>query len=330
MKELVLLTGAAARISQEVAVLDQLILKKGLTLSPDETCLAGFSSGALNIAAINACFRKENPLSWDSYYKDEILFNLNTEQIFHRKKPLPFSTEPLREKIEEFMGKAGFRNFHDLPFHSYILVFSLRRLSVRWASNQKHKNGAANLIDLLMATSAIPIIFPDQPVLSSEGMNCNLPPGHFLDGGSIGTFVGFKAHLQKMARKRGPFERLFIISPMREVTSEDFDEFNSLLPSNDLLKLNIKDFGIIKNFLSMISMNGFDTFIKQFYKWNHNRRHSIAREIYVCVPQLPGNFPILNFNKQKIQYESVVQWASENPGSLAIPLDRYMVHFNEK
>ncbi len=330
MKELVLLTGAAARISQEVAILDQLVLKKGLSLSPEETCLAGFSSGALNIAAINACFRAENPLSWNRYYKDEILFNLSTEQIFHRKKPLPFETGPLRGKIEEFMEHAGFRSFHDLPFHSYILIFSIRRLSVRWASNQKHKNGAANLIDLLMATSAIPILFPDQPVLSTVGMNCNLPSGHFLDGGSIGTFVGFKTHLQKMVRKRGPFQRLFIISPMREVTSEDFDEFNSLLPSNDLLKLNIKDFGIIKNFLSMISMNGFDTFIKQFYKWNNVRRHPIAHEIYVCVPQLSENFPILNFNKQKLQYESVVRWANENPEALAIPLENYMIHFNER
>ena len=56
LKTAVLLTGAAARISQEVAMLDQLRDKKGLVLSQDETLLTGFSSGSLNLAAINACF----------------------------------------------------------------------------------------------------------------------------------------------------------------------------------------------------------------------------------------------------------------------------------
>ena len=48
----VLLTGAAARISQEVALFDQLQAMKGLTVSQDDTLLAGFSSGSLNLAEI--------------------------------------------------------------------------------------------------------------------------------------------------------------------------------------------------------------------------------------------------------------------------------------
>jgi hypothetical protein len=38
----VLLTGAAARISQEVAILDALMDRKNLRLSPEDVYLAGF------------------------------------------------------------------------------------------------------------------------------------------------------------------------------------------------------------------------------------------------------------------------------------------------
>jgi len=57
----VLITGAAARISQEVAMFDKLRDPKfrgdkALKVSQGDTLLAGFSSGSLNLAAINACF----------------------------------------------------------------------------------------------------------------------------------------------------------------------------------------------------------------------------------------------------------------------------------
>ncbi len=61
LKTAVLLTGAAARISQEVAMLDKLMDPKGcgLKISQDDTLVAGFSSGSLNLAAINACLAQE-------------------------------------------------------------------------------------------------------------------------------------------------------------------------------------------------------------------------------------------------------------------------------
>ena len=57
----ILVTGAAARISQEVACIDKLIENKGLVINEDNTMLAGFSSGSLNLLAMNACFRNDNP-----------------------------------------------------------------------------------------------------------------------------------------------------------------------------------------------------------------------------------------------------------------------------
>jgi predicted esterase len=77
-KKAIMLTGAAARISQEVALFDKLQERSANPLQIDEqdTFLAGFSSGSLNLAALNACFRKDAPLGWKSYYQETILFKV--------------------------------------------------------------------------------------------------------------------------------------------------------------------------------------------------------------------------------------------------------------
>jgi hypothetical protein len=109
----VLLTGAAARISQEVAILDQLMDWKEppvnglpLTLSQDDTLLAGFSSGSLNLAAINACFSTGSSLDWDTYYKQTVLFPLRNKDVYKINWPLQIpllSTDPLRITLTNFL-----------------------------------------------------------------------------------------------------------------------------------------------------------------------------------------------------------------------------------
>jgi hypothetical protein len=324
MKTALLLTGAAARISQEVAIIDELREKRGLRLSPSDTFLAGFSSGALNIAAINACFREKKPLSWDEYYKKEMLFSLSTEEIFMRRKTMPFQTTPLYDRIQNFNHNANFQCVGDLPFDTYILAFSLLRLSTFWVYNRKEKHKAANLTDLLMASTAIPIIFPNHPIRPIPGTSCSLPKGDYLDGGTSGSFKRFKQPLMHYVKANGSFDTMYIISPMREVSTEDFDELDSLLPSNDLLKLNSKDFTLLKSFLEMISMNGFDSFLKAFHTWINTSKRKIANEIVVCVPKLEKNYPILNFSRQEEQYNCVRKWAALHPNQLAIPLSEYV------
>ncbi len=79
----VFLTGAAARISQEVAILDLLMERavNPLTLSPADTLITGFSSGGLNVSAINASvsngeFDKDKWVSWRDF-----LFDIKNENI---------------------------------------------------------------------------------------------------------------------------------------------------------------------------------------------------------------------------------------------------------
>ncbi len=105
MKQALFLTGAAARISQEVAIIDQLMAQKGLSITPEDTFLAGFSSGALNMTALNACFRKEKPLSWDQHYKKEILFRLTSEQVYQKRQSFPFDTGRCEKQLKNLCSK---------------------------------------------------------------------------------------------------------------------------------------------------------------------------------------------------------------------------------
>jgi hypothetical protein len=328
MKNALFLTGAAARISQEVAFVDKLIEHKGLQIDSDETLLAGFSSGALNIAAINACFRKENPLDWNAYFKETVLFNIKSKQVFVKKKFIPLDTYPLRNTVGDFLQKAGMSAVHDLTFPSYVLAFSFLRFSTVWVSNLFNRHQQLNLLDLMMATSAIPIIFPDQSIRTIHNKTIRLMRGRFVDGGAGGSFKRFEYYLKKYVRQEQQFENIYIISPMRDVTQSDYDELYKMIPATDMFNMELKDIRLMRYFLEVISQNGFDTFIKRFHKWI--KKHPIANNIYVCIPQMDNNFPILNFDKQREQYDAVCQWIDEHPDKLAIPLNEYVKRFEKE
>lgn len=329
MKNALLLTGAAARISQEVALLDKLIEKKGLEIKPDNTMLAGFSSGALNIGAINSCFKKEQALSWDNYYKQEILFKLETKNIFTINKFVPVNTTPLRNLISSFFDMATISKLHDCSFDSFVLAFSIRRLTTVWASNCYNRHKEVNITDLLMASSAIPIIFPDQTInVKNTNRTKHFIKGSFVDGGTGGSFKKFEKHLKKYTKQKGQFENLYIISPMRQISDEDFDELSKLIPAKEYFRIDLKDLGILKIFLEMISQNGFDTFVRRLNKWT--LKNKIAENIFICIPEMEDNYPLLNFDKQKAQYDSVCKWVDENPDKLAIPLNEYVKRFEKE
>lgn len=328
MKNALFLTGAAARISQEVAILDKLQELDHLIISPETTMLAGFSSGALNIAAINACYRKNNPLDWNSYYKKELLFGVNNQKVYKQNRFIPLNTQPLRKTIEEFLSDADLKKVQDLSFQSYILTFSYLRFTTVWISNLFNRHQNVSVSDLMMATTGIPILFPDQPIRNLNKSGNKYTRGRYADGGIGGSFRRFEYHLKRYVKQNDPLDKIYIISPMRQVTDSDYEELHKMIPSADMLRLDLKDIKLLRIFLEMISQNGFDTFIKRFHKWTQKR--NIANEIYVCIPKMEANYPILNFNKQEEQYNAVCTWIDQNPDKLAIPLNEYIKQFEKK
>lgn len=319
LKTAVLLTGAAARISQEVAMFDQLRAQKGLTVSQDDTLLAGFSSGSLNLAAINACFSNGSKLDWDTYYKQQVLFPLRNSDVY-RIKMLPFDTTPLRNTVQKFVDTMKCQCVGDLPFLSYILTFSLKQFKTLWACSQNPGQEYIDITDMFMASTAIPILFPAQHIRCESGHQMDFPDGYFADGGTGGTFKQFENNLGDYVKQNGQFDTIYIISPMREKAECEHEEIMGIVGNNSPEGEDIS--GFIDQ-LKDISMRTFLKFLQRLNDWKFNGL-AMAKNIYVSIPEMEKNFGIINFDLEKEQYDAVTAWVNNNPNKLAIPLDQFL------
>lgn len=312
MTKCLMLTGAGARISQEVALIDLLIEKQGLKISEDDTLIAGFSSGGLNLMAVNGCFRNDNPKDWEDYYKKGTLWPLKTSDVYTpnlHKLPL-YDTTPLRKTLDKFLSDIGVDTMGDLPFNSFVLTYSERQFATKWANNFLNTNNQTlKASDLFMSSASIPFVFGHQEI-ANEGEPRNFPKGKFNDGGSIGQFERFGEHIGDYVLENGPFEILHIISPMREAPAEP-----------ELSKLG-KDHGL-KKFETNMLFKAFYRFLVDMQQWQE-KNGPVARKIEVCIPRMDHNFPMLKFGDQQAQYNRVMEWYEENPDEFAVPLDQFI------
>ena len=326
LKTAVLLTGAAARISQEVALFDRLRKDSGLTVKQDETLLAGFSSGSLNLAAINACFRATDPLDWETYYKQGLLFPLTNEEVYKITR-LPLDTSPLRVTLQNFLDAMNCHRVGDLPFYSYILTFSYAApWETLWACSRDDMQYYLNLTDMFMASTAIPLVFPSQEIHCEEGYNTDFPGGRYADGGTGGTFKRFGDYLGEYVSQNEPFKDIFIISPMRQTAKEEKDSISSFLHEDDKSEGLIDE---LNNIFETISMRGFVKFLKLLNKARYNGK-PIAENIYVSIPFMTENYPIMNFDLQEEQYNAVDAWITDNPDRLAIPINDFLIEYGDE
>lgn len=315
-KQCIMLTGAGARISQEVAIIDQLIQRKGLIIDQQDTMLAGFSSGGLNLMAINGCFRSENPMPWNDYYKEEILWPLTTANVYtpSKVKPPIFDTAPLRNLLNTVLDAMGFQWMGDLPFDSYVLTYSERQFATKWANNflfNTTNNRSLNCSDLFMASASIPIVFGHQEIGNKAGEPRNFPGGKFNDGGTIGQFKRFGEHIGLYIHDHEPFETIHIISPMRQAPDES--ELNSLDEHQ----------GILKKFSANMLFKAFYKFLEEVQEWQE-ANGPLANEVLVSIPRMSETFPMLKFDEQKKQYEKTSEWFDANPDQLAVPLKAFL------
>ncbi|NOQ72145.1 MAG: hypothetical protein GQ574_09095 [Crocinitomix sp.] len=322
-KNLIMVTGAAARISQEVACIDKLRSEKGMRISQKDTILAGFSSGSVNLLALNSCFRDNAPLNWDTDYKANLLWTLTNDQIFkHGGLHLSLlNTDPFRDTLNGFLAKAGLSTFGDLPFESYVLTLSDHAHNTEWANNFESTNqGALIASDLFMASTAIPVIFPWQKIGDTNSSLRNFPKGHFSDGGTKGQFINFEDTIGAYVLENGPFESIDIISPMRESGTDAQAELEEGLKA-----IGIKEFVKDKlgNFAAGHSFGAFLTFLEAIQAWQA-KNGPLAHSISVNIPELAKNFGILDFNVEQAEYNLVIDWIDANPNDFAVPLDEFV------
>lgn len=329
-KTAIFLTGAAARISQEVAILDKLMSEKGLQPNEDDTLLAGFSSGSLNLAALNSCFKKEAPNSWNKYYKAKVLFPLKTDQVykFQPSRKSLLDTKPLRKTLDKFLDKMKCEYFGDFSFEAFVMAYSRedKDQHTHWANSKNKLQGNLKASDLFMASTAIPVLFPEQEI-RSRVTDRDFPYGDFRDGGTQGTFKYFEKYMDEYIAKNGSMETMHVISPMRQSPEQESKFMLKQMremQSKSTLEQEKAD-GIledIKDFLTKISMNSFLKFLYALQEWN--KENVKIKNVYVSIPEMEKNYPIIFFGKQRKQYKAVKEWLELNPDKLAVPLDVFL------
>lgn len=305
----VVITGAAARIMQEAALLENLQENSWLS----NICfISGTSSGALNTVMLNAILEKK--MSWERYYS--ILFNLTNDDIFIKTgRSLPVNIEPLRKLLTSVVNDSlGYRNIGNLPYHSSISITDFEILppfsKTYRLSNLKindESNPGFNLVETLLASTAIPILFP--PARFQEPFG--LPNSSFVDGGVAEDHIPFEAVLQFEKYRGFGVDTLIIVSRKSDSKSGISKEIKDFGNTDSRL------FDRLSQWIDNMAMNGFIKSMKELqYKYPE-----LASRTYVYLPDFEENFALLDFRDLKKQYTVSAAWAESHK---PIPLNQFL------
>jgi len=183
----ILITGAAARIPQEAALLESLYNKGMLN---DVVFIAGASSGALNTVMLNAVIDKK--ITWNSY--KNILFSITNDSVFKMKdKKLPVDTSPLKNFLTRILhNRLGYYKVGDLPYTSAIsitdidlLKFTRKNYRLSNLKINPESDPSLDLVEVLMASTAFPVAFPKVRISHTT----TLPDHDFIDGGLVDDHI---------------------------------------------------------------------------------------------------------------------------------------------
>jgi hypothetical protein len=305
----VIMTGAAARIPQEAALLEELD-RRGLL--KDLVFISGVSSGALNAVVFNGIH--SGKMSWDEYR--DILYNLNTSDIFVQEGgKIPVNTDPARALYRRVVeDRLGFHAIGDLPLPTSISFTHLEDLDLkktvfRICSRKINleTDTTLSLVDVMMASSAFPVVFPPVKIRNV----ITIPDIKFVDGGVGEDHVPFRALLEFEKYRGAGVEKVYIISRQCDSTPEVSEELRGLgINDNGLFdKLGVSFDAIMEKGI----YKGLETFAEA--------APELVDRTEVWIPDLQTNFLMFNFDKLEDQYILTSQWAkTHNP----VPLTEFL------
>lgn len=294
----VIMTGAAARIPQEAALLEEMD-RRGML--KNLVFISGVSSGALNAVVLNGILSRK--ISWNGYKR--ILFNLKNSDIFTQKeRKIPVNTDPARELYKKVAEKKlGYKTIGDLPFTTAISFTHLAGLKAdvyRMCSRKinRETDTDLNLVDIMMASSAFPIAFPSVRIMNVT----TIPDVKYIDGGVGEDHVPYKALLEFQKFRGKPVDKVYIISRK----SDSIPEI-----SEELKGLGINDRGLFDRMgisLDAILKKGI---IKRLQEYSEEAPE-LAQRTYVWIPEFKEDFPMFRFDNLKQQYDLTTKWAKKH------------------
>lgn len=296
----VIITGAAARIPQEGALLEELD-RRGLL--KDLVFISGVSSGALNAIMLNGILSRK--ITWEDYY--ELLDSLDNHHIFIQdEKKIPVNTAPARDLYQKvFEEKLGYYTMGDLPFATSISFthledLKLRKTEYRMCSRKINEESDTTLsvVDVAMASSAFPLVFPPVRIRNVT----TIPDVEFVDGGLGEDHVPWRALLQFEKFRGTGVERVYIIS-------RESDDAPAI--SEELKGFGINDKGIFDRLgisFDAILTRGIIRGIIEYA----TEAPELVPLTYVYIPHLDADFLFFNFDNLGEQYTLTSKWAKTN------------------
>ncbi len=308
----ILMTGAAARIPQEAALLEEL-LNRGLL--KDLVFISGVSSGALNSVALNGILTGRMTFA---EYK-EILFNLRNSDIFLQEgKKLPVNTRPAREFITSIVeDKLGYDKIGDLPFMTEISFIHLNKLDLkktiyRMCSRKinNETDTTLSLVDILMASTSFPVVFPPVRIRNVK----TIPDLEYMDGGVGDDHIPFQALLDFEKYRGTGVEKVYVISRKSDSIPE---------VSEELRVLGINDRGIFDKLGISIDNILEKGIIKRLEAYSAEAPQLVPLT-YIWIPDFQADFLMFSFSNLKEQYNLTSQWAkTHDPVQLSDFLSNY-------
>jgi predicted acylesterase/phospholipase RssA len=312
----IIMTGAAARIPQEAALLEELY-NRGLM--NNVVFISGVSSGALNSVALNGIL--SGKMTWDEYKK--ILFGIRNNDIFIQEgKKLPVNTDPERQLLINVAEKRlGFHTIGDLPFMTEISITNLKDLDMkakvyRMCSRKINDDTdlSLSIVDILMASTSFPVAFPPVRIKNVK----TIPDVEYVDGGVGDDHIPYHALLEFEKYRGEGVERIYIISRKSDSIPAISEEL-SALGIND--RKIFDDLGVS---FDNIMKKGFIKRLKDFSR----EAPELIPLTYIWVPDFKKDFLMFNFDKLQEQYDLTTSWAKTHEPIL---LEKYLIpYYNEK
>ncbi len=314
----IIMTGAAARIPQEAALLEELYNRGMLK---NVVFISGVSSGALNSVMLNGIL--SGKITFPEYR--EILYNLNNSDIFIQEgKKLPVNTEPARKFFTSVVeDRLGYHSIGDLPYttsisFTHLNEMDLKKTVYRMCSRDinAESDETLNLVDILMASTSFPIAFPAVRIRNVK----TIPNVKYIDGGVGEDHIPFKALLDFEKYRGLGVEKVYFISRKSDSIPEVSEELKALgiNDKGSFDKLGISLDNILKKGL-----------IKRLKAFSVQAPELVPLS-YVWIPDFEKDFLMFSFSNMKEQYELTSNWAkTHDPVPLADYLLPYLLKKNK-
>jgi predicted acylesterase/phospholipase RssA len=312
-----IISGAGALIAQELALAKTLLnglQPGGFAIRP--AVLTGASSGCLSSVLISGILQaadRGGSFTWD-VLQNEILFPLQNRDIyktgfvqgiFDMKHAFwdgyVLDTTPLQKTLEKYIGGKKYLNYHilgDVYIPTYISSITRRSGVTKRFFSGNAADARLDLVQLMLASTAIPVAFPQRTIDAVEGT--------WVDG-SVGSDLIPVAPLVNQE----PFDEVYVISPQFRMPDASTDYWGKGMSGRRSLLKNML-FGLEVQFTSMLDMQLFAAL-------------SIVKETgkaFLYRPDIPQSFGFLDFGVMEKQFNATLDWARANA---PIPIEQYLV-----